>query len=146
MFINVGALFSPIAAVGMRNWWLEHNGFQYNSSLPELCHSYLKGTITPEASGKLSQLASEVSMGAQVTDLTSFANNYLNVFATGFHYAFGIAIIAMLISVTIYVVNKNIFPDPSMKAKKTDAGGKESTWMLKKSNKGFMLCLQYLEL
>ncbi len=125
MFINVGALFSPIAAVGMRNWWLEHNGFLYNSRLPELCHSYLKGTITPEATTKLSQLANEVSMGGSVTDLTSFANGYLNVFATGFHYAFGIAIIAMLISITIYLVNKKIFPDPSLRVKKTATGTEE---------------------
>lgn len=117
MFINVGALFAPIAAVGMRNGWLRHNGFEYNPSLPGLCHSYLKGTITPEASEKLSSLASEVSKGTPVTDLTSFANNYLNVFATGFHYAFGIAIIAMIISLTIYLVNKKIFPDPSFKTK-----------------------------
>jgi POT family proton-dependent oligopeptide transporter len=125
MFINVGALFSPLAAVGMRNWWLEHNGFAYNSSLPELCHSYLKGTITPEASGKLSQLANEVSKGIPVTDLTTFANNYLNVFATGFHYAFGIAIIAMFISIVIYLVNKKIFPDPASKTKKSSSDSKE---------------------
>lgn len=125
MFINVGALFSPIAAVGIRNWWLGHNGFAYNSSLPELCHAYLKGTITPEASAKMTQLANEVSIGVPVNDLTSFANNYLNVFVTGFHYAFGIAIFAMLISITIYIVNKKIFPDPALKTKKTSADGKE---------------------
>lgn len=120
MFINVGALFAPIAAIGIRNGWLKHNGFEYNPNLPELCHAYLRGTITPEASDKLTALASEVSTGAQVTDLTAFANNYLNVFATGFHYAFGIAIIAMLISLAIYIANKKIFPDPSIKTKKSD--------------------------
>ncbi len=125
MFINVGALFSPLAAVGMRNGWLEHNGFQYKSSLPELCHSYLDGTITPEATTRLSQLANEVSMAGPVTDLTAFANSYLNVFATGFHYAFGIAIIAMLISIAIYIINKKIFPDPSLKAKKSASGTEE---------------------
>lgn len=129
MFINVGALFAPIAAVGMRNGWLERNGFQYNPNLPELCHNYLKGTITPEATQKLTTLASEVSQGAQVTDLTAFANSYLNVFATGFHYAFGIAIIAMLISITIYTVNRKIFPDPSVKAKKSTADGQKEIQM-----------------
>jgi POT family proton-dependent oligopeptide transporter len=122
MFINVGALFAPIAAVGMRNGWLERNGFDYNPSLPELCHHYINGTITPEATQKLTTLASEVSKGVPVTDLTTFANNYLNVFATGFHYAFGISIIAMLISLVIYIINKKTFPDPSLKVKKTDAG------------------------
>lgn len=129
MFINVGALFAPIAAVGMRNGWLERNGFEYNSSLPELCHHYLKGTITPEATDKLTLLASQVSKGAPVTDLTTFANNYLNVFATGFHYAFGIAIIAMLISIVIYSLNRRTFPDPSLKGKKTNAAGQQEIQM-----------------
>ena len=25
MFINIGAIFAPMAAVGVRNWWLAHN-------------------------------------------------------------------------------------------------------------------------
>ena len=45
-----------------------------------------------------------------------FASDYLNVFTTGFHYAFGVAIIAMVISLTIYLLNKRNFPDPSKKA------------------------------
>ncbi|HNQ82998.1 MAG TPA: peptide MFS transporter [Bacteroidales bacterium] len=117
MFINVGALFAPIAAIAMRNGWLMRHGYEYNPNLPELCHQYLKGTITPEAATKLQTLASEVSTAGPVSDLTLFANDYLNVFATGFHYAFGISIIAMLISLTIYLVNKKIFPDPSLKVK-----------------------------
>ncbi len=115
MFINVGALFAPIFAVGMRNGWLERNGFQYNSSLPELCYAYLDKTITPEAQAKLNELATQVSGGVPVTDLTVFVNSYLNVFTTGFHYAFGISIIAMLISLTIYLINKKIFPNPAPK-------------------------------
>lgn len=116
MFINVGALFAPIFAVGTRNWWLEHNGFQYNSSLPELCYAHLNNTLTPEARERLMSLAQEVS-GSPVTDLTAFANNYLNVFTTGFHYAFMFSIAAMLISLTIYLVNKKIFPNPAPRVK-----------------------------
>jgi POT family proton-dependent oligopeptide transporter len=115
MFINVGALFAPLFAVGIRNWWVEHNGFLYNPDLPALCHGLIKGTNTPEAAERLVSLASDVSIVAPVTDLTAFANNYLNIFNTGFHYAFGIAIIAMLISITIYVTNKRKFPDPAAK-------------------------------
>ncbi len=117
MFINVGALFAPIAAVAMRNGFLSSRGFEYNSSLPDLCHAYLRGDITPEAQEKFATLASEVTTAGQVTDLTAFANSYLNVFTTGFHYAFGIAIIAMAISVVIYLVNKKTFPDPASKVK-----------------------------
>ena len=115
MFINVGAIFAPIAAVGVRNWWVSSHGFEYNSSLPELCHKLLNGSITSEGTTKLTELSAKV--GFQGTDLTAFANEYLNVFATGFHYAFAVAIFAMMISLTIYLVNKKNFPDPANKQK-----------------------------
>jgi POT family proton-dependent oligopeptide transporter len=115
MFINVGALFAPLFAVGIRNWWVEHNGFLYNSDLPALCHGFLKGTNTAEAMERFSVLASDVSIAAPVTDLTTFANSYLDIFNTGFHYAFGVAIVAMLISMTIFIFNKKKFPTPADK-------------------------------
>ena len=34
MGINVGALFAPFAATGMRNWWLKINGFTHDGNLP----------------------------------------------------------------------------------------------------------------
>jgi POT family proton-dependent oligopeptide transporter len=114
MFINVGALFAPLIAVAIRNWWVEHNGFTYNSDLPALCHHFLKGTLTPDASQRLSELATQVS-GNAPADMTVFTNQYLDVFNTGFHYAFGAAIIAMLISLTIFIFNKQKFPDPAAK-------------------------------
>ena len=120
MFINIGAMFAPVFAVVIRNWWVETNGYAYNSNLPALCHQYLKGTITPEASQRLVELSAQVSGSAQ-TDLTVFANRYLDVFNTGFHYAFGIAIIAMLISLIIFIVNKKKFPDPAMKIKNVNS-------------------------
>jgi POT family proton-dependent oligopeptide transporter len=124
MFINVGALFSPLVAVGLRNWWLVKNGFQYNASLPELCHAHLNNELTPEAAQRLSNLANEVS-GAAVTNIDAFVNEYLNVFTTGFHYAFAASIIAMIISLVIFVVNKKFFPDPKKKAKPGTADAKE---------------------
>lgn len=111
MFINVGAIFAPLAAIGVRNWWLGKFGFQYNSDLPALCHAHLDGTINAGSSESLAKLAAEVS-GNPVSDLSVFAKEYLNVFTTGFHYAFGVAIFAMAISLVIYLVNKKNFPNP----------------------------------
>lgn len=119
MFINVGAIFAPLIAVGIRNWWLKANGFIYNSDLSALCHEYLKGTLTGDASNRFVKLASEVSLNTTPTDLTLFAKEYLNVFNTGFQYAFGVAIIAMIISLIIYCVNKKNFPDPAQKKVRT---------------------------
>lgn len=118
MFINVGALFAPLMAIGMRNMWLEKFGFKYNATLPALCHEQLSGTITPEASERLTTLANQVS-SSQVTDMSAFVHNYLNVFTTGFHYAFGISVFAMLISLTIYLYNRKKLPDPASKKSKS---------------------------
>jgi len=111
MFINVGAIFAPFIAVGVRNWWLTKNGFGYNADLPATCHSYINGTISTDATAKFQEMA-DAANGSAVSDLGAFASEYLNVFSTGFHYAFATAIGAMLISLIIYMVNKKSFPNP----------------------------------
>lgn len=110
-FINVGAIFAPFTAVGIRDWWLKSNGYLYDASLPEQCHTFLGGDMTADNATKFQEYAAAAS-DVPVSDLTAFSNEYLNVFNTGFHYAFGIAIIAMAISTIIYLVNKKNFPDP----------------------------------
>ena len=112
MFINVGAIFAPFTAVGVRNWWLRSHGFLYDAELPKMAHAYLDGTISNDAMQMLEQKAADVTVGGGVVDMTSFVNEYLNLFVTGFHYAFGVAIIAMAVSFVIYMVNKKHFPDP----------------------------------
>lgn len=111
MFINVGAIFAPFTAIGIRNWWLSTKGFTYNSALPELCHNHLDGNMTSEGMTRFTALSTEVS-GAPVSDLTVFAKSYLNTFTEGFHYAFGVAIIAVAISLVVYMMNKKYFPNP----------------------------------
>ena len=115
MFINIGAIFAPFAAVGVRNWWLSTFGYNYDADLPALCHGHLAGTLSPEATETYHTLVEKAS-SVPVQDYTAFSSDYLNVFTTGFHYAFGVAIIAMVISLTIYLLNKRNFPDPSKKA------------------------------
>jgi len=109
MGINVGAFFAPFAATGIRNWWLGANGFLHDGSLPAICHQYINGTL--EDPGKLQILANQVSLTGPVTDLTAFAHNYLEVFARGYNYAFGIAAIAMVISLIIYLVYSKLLPN-----------------------------------
>ncbi|MFA8299690.1 MAG: peptide MFS transporter [Hyphomicrobiales bacterium] len=111
MFINVGAIFAPFAAVGVRNWWLNSNGFSYNSDLPALCHSVIDKTIAPDAIARFKEMGA-AAQGSPITDINAFAQKYLDLFSTGFHYAFATAIVAMGISFIIYIVNKKHFPDP----------------------------------
>lgn len=118
MFINIGAMFAPFIAIGVRNWWLKVHNFDYNGSLPELCHQYIaQGDAMPvESVNRLTEYANSALLdGSAVANLTEFCNSYLEVFNRGFQYAFGAAIIAMLISLVIFIVNKNGFPDPANK-------------------------------
>ncbi|MBC35475.1 MAG: MFS transporter [Bacteroidetes bacterium] len=117
MFINVGAVVAPFIAPGIRTWWLKQHNFLYNAELPAMCHSHLDGSLTAESSQAFTKLANDATISGQVTDLTEFSNTYLNTFNEGFHYAFGIAIIAMAISFVIYMFNKKRFPDPTSVAK-----------------------------
>lgn len=130
MFINVGAIFAPFAAIIIRNWWLSKHSLGYDANLPALCHDFIDGTLETtkvvgsgmldraqqaaesffalDPTSRFQELANSVS--TSVPNLSEFAPNYLNVFNTGFHYAFGAAIVAMLISLSIYLYNKNKFP------------------------------------
>jgi len=129
MFINVGGIFAPFMAVGIRNWWLKTNGFDYDAGLPALCHQYLKeGAAMPQqALDNLQVLSSKVSLtGQSYSDLGEFVNRYLDVFSRGFHYAFAAAIVMILVSLVIFVMNKSRFPNPGTKTVVQD-GDKQIT-------------------
>ncbi len=113
MGINVGAFFAPFAATAMRNWWLKVNGFAHDGSIPSLCHQYINGTLTDTTT--LQQLANNVSLNGPVTDLSAFANNYLDVFSRGYNYAFGIAAGAMVISLLVYLFFSKLLPNKETK-------------------------------
>ena len=123
MFINIGGFFAPFFAIAVRNWWLQFNGLVYNEKLPELCHGFLKGTLGTDALQNFGVLAEQANQGP-VANLEAFANQYLNVFTTGFHYAFFVAIVAMAISLVIFLVNKNKLPD--VRTKETAAVAKDA--------------------
>lgn len=112
MFINVGAIFAPLVAPAIRKWWLAKHGFLYDATLPEQCHTFLTGSMSTENVARFQEAASAASTNGAV-NLETFSNEYLNVFNTGFHYAFGIAIIAMLISIIIFLAKKKMFPNPA---------------------------------
>ena len=75
MFINVGAIFAPLAAVGVRNWWVSSNGFQYNSDLPSLCHLYLSKGEAMSGIDRFRELALQSGQGA--LGISDFASEYL---------------------------------------------------------------------
>jgi proton-dependent oligopeptide transporter, POT family len=124
MGINVGAFFAPSAARSVRTWWLNRNGFEYDADLPQLCHRYINGSVVDTT--RMQELANKVS-GETVTDLSTFASNYISVFSTGFHYAFGVAAAAMVISLLIYIFFKRMLPDRKKQVAK-DASVIQMPW------------------
>ena len=114
MGINIGALFAPFAATGMRNWWLKTNGFLHDGSLPSLCHQFINGTLTDTST--FQQLADKSNLSGHVTDLSTFAHSYLEVFSRGYNYAFGIAACTMVISLLVYIIFNKYLPNKEKKA------------------------------
>jgi len=122
MGINIGAFFAPSAAAGIRNWWLSHNNFGYDSGLPSLCHNFINGTLK-DMSG-FQALANKVS-GKTITDLGAFSKQYLDVFVTGYNYAFLIAAGAMLISLVLFLIYRNMLPNKQKPVKEKEISGKK---------------------
>jgi len=116
VFINIGGLIAPFIAPALRSWWLKEHGLSYNASLPALCHQYLNSgaAMVQDQIQNLNDLIVKVS-GNATDDLGAFCTQYLDVFNTGIHYSFIASVIAMLISLAIFVATKNILPNPGKK-------------------------------
>lgn len=113
MFINVGGLFAPFIAPVLRSWWLNKHNFIYNSDMAGLCHKYLAdGQITEKFTETFN--ASVIDPSA-ITDMTQFSLEYINVFNTGIHFSFIASVLAMIISLVIFLCNKKTFPQPAKK-------------------------------
>ena len=115
MFINIGGCVAPFIAIWVRNTFVKMQGFAYNAELPGMCHKLLNGELTDTT--EFTKLATSVSDGTIPADLPAFATNYLEAFNTGFHYAFSVAIVAMMISLVIFLISKKSLPNPATKAK-----------------------------
>lgn len=115
VFINVGGLVAPFIAPYLRQWWLGTKGLLYNAELPALCHKFIENRagMTGEESSNLVKLMHDV--GGNVNDMATACTGYLDAFNTGVHYSFIASVVAMLISLVIFVAYKRIFPTPAKK-------------------------------
>lgn len=116
VFINIGGLIAPFVAPLLRQWWLGVKGMVYDAGLPALCHQYLNdaASMTSEQMANLSQLMSKANPGA-LADMHAACGSYLEVFNTGVHYSFIASVLAMFISLAIFMWYKKIFPTPAKK-------------------------------
>ena len=114
MGINVGAFFAPFVATGIRNWFLKTQDFLHDGSLPAMCHQFQNGTL--ENVEEFQNLANGVSLNGTITDLGAFSQNYLDAFSHGYNYAFGIAAIAMVVSLLVYLAFSKHLPKKEITA------------------------------
>ncbi len=117
VFINVGGLVAPFVAPLIRKWWLGLHGMIFNANLPALCHQYVnEGTaMSGEAMAKLNDLVA-VSATQVPADMLAFCQSYLDVFNSGIHFSFIASVLAMAISLIIFISKKNMLPNPIKKA------------------------------
>ncbi|MCR4873427.1 MAG: peptide MFS transporter [Bacteroidales bacterium] len=113
VFINIGGFFAPFIAPFLREWWLKAHHFVYNADMSGLCHQFL-------ANGQETQkftetMAAVLQPGYNFTDTAAFCSDYITVFNQGVHFSFIASVIAMAISLTIFLVNKYKFPQPVKK-------------------------------
>jgi POT family proton-dependent oligopeptide transporter len=127
MGINMGALVAPFAANGIRNWYLKSQGFIYNSDLQVYAAKFNIGELSLINTHDVIDFAHKsTSMMADsgYTSLTEFVSHYLNSFATGYNYAFGIAAFSMIISFVVFTLFKKMLPNVN---KEDDAKKNESS-------------------
>lgn len=148
MAINIGSMFAPMAAVGLKNFGLTHAGFASNNSMaatvcnwcidtsgftqmptdPETVKTMTEfavqngmpqgGNLAEFLTGYLSQFASQCDV--TFDSLTTFATEYITAFSSGCSLAFGLACISLIVSFAIYYIGRRTYASV-ITDKKTDA-------------------------
>jgi POT family proton-dependent oligopeptide transporter len=115
VFINIGGVIAPFVAPLIREWWLKTKGLIYNADLPRLCHKFIMGTAEGNDMDNLTALTQGFSGATE--NLSGFCQNYLQVYNTGVHLSFIVSVLAMLISLSIFIAVKHKLPNPVKKVK-----------------------------
>ena len=126
VFINIGGVIAPFIAPIIRNWWLGTKGLVYNAQLPMLCHNYLTNSMQGNDMDNLTALTAQYPEAA--SDLAGFCDSYITVFNTGVHFAFIASVVAMLISLIIFLCTKKGLPNPVKKEAAATNDTKEVTY------------------
>lgn len=118
VFINIGGVIAPFVAPLLREFWLKAHNLAYNSDLPRLCHMFNENqSLSATDLDNLNKLAVEV--GHQGAVDASFCSQYLEIFNTGVHFSFIASVVAMLISLAIFMWVMKTLPNPAKKVKET---------------------------
>lgn len=139
MGINMGALVAPFAANGIRNWYLKTQDLVYNSDLQAYSAKFNVGELPLFHTADVidfSEKTHTMMATSGFASISEFVTKYLQSFATGYNFAFGVAAVAMIISFTVFILFKSKLPDKSFQAndaqaKTADAGAKNKPNIIK---------------
>lgn len=125
VFINIGGVIAPFIAPLLREFWLNAHALKYNADLPRLCHMFINDAdgMSPADSANLAELAGRVGFNGAVD--SGFCTSYLEIFNTGVHFSFIASVVAMLISMGVFVWVMKRLPNPVKKVKAASVSAEE---------------------
>ena len=87
----------------------------YNAQLPELCHQFINDAagMSEQATANLNTLMA--AAGGNVTDMAASCQTYLQIFNEGVHFSFIASVVAMVLSLIIFLASQRSFPTPAKK-------------------------------
>lgn len=130
MAINLGSMFAPMAAIGLKNWQLSKAGYLTNEPMAATVSNWCLDTkgftdmsgVSSDTVKAMNDFATE--KGMSLTDwLTQFANNcgftdgsltdfaqgYISAFSEGCNWAFGLACVSLIVSFLIYALGRKTY-------------------------------------
>ena len=125
VFINIGGVIAPFIAPLLREWWLKIHNCVYNADMSGLCHRFLNDSlIYTNKEGEVVDLTQKfvetsqavvTDAGTQLADQVTFCSDYITVFNQGVHFSYIVSVLAMMISLVIFLTQKKKFPQPAKK-------------------------------
>jgi len=138
MGINIGAFFAPYAATTLRDWLLSKGDFTYVASLPAMIHQYYKGTLKNVS--EFERLA-RAQMGDGFTNLTDFGHKYIDALSKGYHAAFALAGVSIIISLIIFIAFRKYYKHADYIHSKMPESGVKSIELTAKQVKDRLVAL-----
>lgn len=121
MAINIGAMFAPMVTVKLCSMALGAKGLVYNGAIPSICNTLIAGEqLSAEAQSTLTEFMAQT--GNAATEISAFANHYIDAITTGYSYAFAVACASMVLSFLIYKLGAKTYNGVS--DSKSSAGAK----------------------
>ena len=131
MAINIGSMFAPSVTTSLCSMALGADGFVYDAAIPGLCTQVISEGLNSLSAENLGTLTSFISQHAAQygSNITEFAEAYLNSISTGYSYAFAVACGSMVISFLIYKLGASTYStkaDANTKGKAAKAEVKDT--------------------